>query len=181
VPSDQAGDRFRLLFDDYWADIAAYARRRLPPADAADLAAEVFLIAWRRLADVPEGPAARLWLFGVARRVHANELRARRRRDRLHGALIEAFERGPHSTPPTDANHLAAAMRTLSEQDRELLRLTAWEGLRPAEIAVVLGCSANAATIRVHRARNRLATALADEDERTAPMRTCTSAEGRHP
>jgi hypothetical protein len=47
----------------YRADYAL--RRTLSPDDAADILAETFLVAWRKLDQVPSGPDARLWLFGL--------------------------------------------------------------------------------------------------------------------
>lgn len=179
IPDVATRDRFRQLYDEHWADIAAYARRRLPDADAADLAAEVFLVAWRRIDAVPDGAAGRLWLFGVARRVHANHQRARRRRDRLNLALVEVFTQQRSEVSAPESLEAVSAMSSLSAKDQELLRLAAWEGLRPAEIAAVLGCSVNAATIRLHRARQRLAAVLRRESERSAGERTCRAEEGR--
>jgi RNA polymerase sigma-70 factor (ECF subfamily) len=53
-----------------------------------------------------------------------------------------------------------AALATLGERDREVLLLHAWDGLDNAEAATVLGCSANAFAVRLHRARRRFADAL---------------------
>ena len=55
---------------------------------------------------------------------------------------------------------LAAAFRSLSEADREILRLAAWEGLTVAAIGTVIGCSAVAAKARLYRARQRLSRKL---------------------
>jgi RNA polymerase sigma-70 factor (ECF subfamily) len=139
-------------------------RRTASPDDAADVLAETFLTAWRRLEDMPPGPQARLWLYGVARRVLANHHRGERRRSalagRLRADLAAAYQ------PPEYAGELAwiaAAFRRLPAADRELLALSSWEGLDPGQIAVVLGCSRNAARIRLHRARKRLADELAGE------------------
>lgn len=69
-------DRFRVLYAAHLNAILGYALRRVAaPEDAADVVAETFLIAWRRCADVPPGGEARLWLYGVARRVLANHVR----------------------------------------------------------------------------------------------------------
>jgi RNA polymerase sigma-70 factor (ECF subfamily) len=74
--TDDAHIRFRRLFDDAERDLLAYALRRVDrPEDAADVVAETFLVAWRRLDDVPPGAQARLWLYGVARRQLANQRR----------------------------------------------------------------------------------------------------------
>jgi RNA polymerase sigma-70 factor, ECF subfamily len=76
--------RFELLFERHRRSVLGYALRRVDePADAADVLAETFLVAWRRLGGVPEGDDARPWLLAVARRVLANQRRGERRRDSL--------------------------------------------------------------------------------------------------
>ena len=116
------------------------------------------------------GPDARLWLFGVARRLYANHRRAAARRDRLHAALAVSFRQV--EVPAGETLVVREALASLREEDREVLRLVSWEGLSPAELAPVLGCSPNAAAIRVHRARRRLATILEREAERSGSVRT---------
>ena len=151
-------DRFEHLYRSNYEAILGYARRRSGPDEAADVLAETFLVAWRRLDRVPEGDAARLWLYATARRVLANNERARRRRGRLDARLRES---SPNATAATgERGVLAAAFANLSAQDRELLSLAGWEGLDAKQIGTVLGCSANAARIRLHRARRRLASEL---------------------
>jgi DNA-directed RNA polymerase specialized sigma24 family protein len=79
-----AETRFRRLYAEHGREVLAYALRRTADAeDAADIAAETFLVAWRRTGEVPAGAEARLWLYGVARRTLANQRRGERRRDRL--------------------------------------------------------------------------------------------------
>jgi RNA polymerase sigma-70 factor (ECF subfamily) len=158
--------RFEAVYAANHAPILGYALRRTTrPEDAADVLAETFLTAWRRLDELPDGDGARLWLYGVARRVLANYYRGERRRsalaDRLRDEVTYAY-RPPELTG--ESAHLADALRRLSEQDRELLTLAAWEGLDYGQIAVVLGCSRNAVRIRLHRARGRLAAQLASQD-----------------
>ena len=86
--TDDAHIRFRRLFDDAERDLLAYALRRVDrPEDAADVVAETFLVAWRRLDDVPPGEQARLWLYGVARRQLANQRRGQLRRSQLADRL----------------------------------------------------------------------------------------------
>ena len=68
---DEGTDRFRQIYEAHYGAVSAYARRRLPDGDLAqDAVSETFLVAWRRLADVPTGPDTLPWLYGVARRVH---------------------------------------------------------------------------------------------------------------
>src|ERR1700733_4310110 len=116
--------RFEAAYAAHHGPVLGYVlRRTASPDDAADVLAETFLTAWRRLEDMPREPQSRLGLYGLAR--------------------------------------MAAACRALPAADRELLALSSWEGLDPGQIAVVLGCSRNAARIRLHRARKRFAGQLA--------------------
>ncbi len=156
-------ERFRIIYDAAYDDVWAYCRRRAPAAAAEDAAAETFTVAWRRLDDVPPPPGARPWLFGVARRVLANQRRGDQRRQRLHLRLVHDSSRRVAATPADQGVGLSTVMEalgTLSDDDQELLRLVAWEGLDNAEVAVVLSCSAGNVAVRLHRARKRLAKAL---------------------
>jgi RNA polymerase sigma-70 factor (ECF subfamily) len=170
---DERQRRFEAAYAAHHGPILGYLLRRTDnPDDAADALAEVFLTAWRRLADMPAGPQDRLWLYGVARRVLANYRRGERRRlalaDRLRADLVISYH------PPEYTGELArtaAAFSRLPEAERELLALTAWEGLDHGQIAVVLGCSRNAVRIRLHRARRRLAAELDRGPAGPAPSR----------
>jgi RNA polymerase sigma factor (sigma-70 family) len=168
-------ERFRELYADNYPLVLGYAMRRCPqPEDAADVVAETFLAAWRRLDDVPP-EHARAWLYGVARRVLANQLRGRRRRQRLGERLGEELRHFAAAAPELQRDgkleRAASAFASLTEQDREILALAAWEGLAGADIGRALGCSANAARIRLHRARRRFARRLAALDGGCAPAR----------
>jgi RNA polymerase sigma-70 factor (ECF subfamily) len=154
------GDRLEDLFEDHHRALLAYAARRLPTlADAEDVVAEVYLVAWRRLDDVPDGDAALPWLYGVARKTIGNQRRGLLRRGRLQERLEQTAER-PGMPPPDGSEPALAALERLSASDQELLRLIAWEELSHAEIAAVLGISVNAVAIRLHRARARFEQAL---------------------
>lgn len=151
-------------FDDWfvahYAAIAAFAHRRCAsPQDAEDATAEVFAVAWRRFAEVPDGDAGRLWLFGVARHVLANQRRGATRRLRLHGRLA-ALPRAHADPPALPGGALRDALATLRPGDRELLLLAAWEELSVGEIATVLRLPAPVVSTRLSRARKRLAAAL---------------------
>lgn len=145
--------RFEELYAAHVDAIRAYARRRAPGI-ADDVAAETFLIAWRRFDQVPRN--ALPWLYAVARNVLANE---RRKQHRTAPA-----ERADVAEPrlPTDPQ-LTAAFALLADDDREILRLVAWEGLGFGDVAAALGCSRVAARVRFHRAKRRLADLLAEE------------------
>jgi RNA polymerase sigma factor (sigma-70 family) len=164
--------RFGQLYRDQARAILAYALRRVEdPEDAADVVAETFLVAWRRLDEVPNDAGARLWLFGVARRVIANRHRAERRRTRLGERLAESL-RTDLATQPAPAGEAADALRAmggLDDDDRELLLLVSWEELSPGEVAKVLGISSLAARSRLHRARRRLRALLEQEESAGSP------------
>jgi RNA polymerase sigma-70 factor (ECF subfamily) len=157
--------RFEELYRRTRISVLGYlARRSRSPEDAADLLAEVYLIAWRRMDDVPAGEEARLWLFGVARRVLANH----HRRVRKELGLASALEASLRAVPPSFAadadprsDAVTEALARLSAKDRELLTLSAWEDLSPAEIAVVLGQRVGLVRVRLHRARKSLKAILA--------------------
>jgi RNA polymerase sigma-70 factor (ECF subfamily) len=157
------GDRLESLFEAHHRALLAYAARRSPTlADAEDVVAEVFLVAWRRLSEVPAGEEARPWLFGVARNTIANQRRGFTRRLRLQARLEQTTERPMTEVPVpnSDAEPALEALSRLSASDQELLRLAAWEELSHAEIAEVMGISVNAVAIRLHRARARFEQAL---------------------
>lgn len=166
VPVAAARDRaFRALVAQVHEPLTRYLIRRASVADAEDVLAETLLVLWRRLDDVPvEEPLP--WCYGVAARVLANARRGERRRQALAHRI--AIVDPPASIPaPEDrmegcerAEEVRAALAGLPESDREVLRLWAWESLAPAQIAVALGITPNAASIRLHRARGRLRAAL---------------------
>jgi RNA polymerase sigma factor (sigma-70 family) len=160
---DLAERRFVALYEENVDDLLAYARRRVPVAeDAADLVAETFLVAWRRLGEVPNGAEARLWLYGVARLTLSNQRRGELRRARLAQRLRSELTAAALAAPPARESGAAVmrALATLGEADRELLLLAGWEELAPREIARVLGIGTVAARSRLHRARRRLRKAM---------------------
>jgi RNA polymerase sigma-70 factor (ECF subfamily) len=151
------GARLDELIVKHVADVAAYCRWRcVSEEDAQDAVSEVFLIAWRRLGDVPDGDAGRVWLLATARRVISNERRARGRRHRLVERL-RLFETHEPVQWPVDLvpGDVADALRRLEPADREILLLAEWEGLNSTEIGAVMGCLAVTARGRLHRARQR--------------------------
>jgi RNA polymerase sigma-70 factor, ECF subfamily len=158
-PSSSAQRAFEGVFDRYSAEVAAYLRRRASPEEADDVFAETFLVAWRRFDAMPAQPLP--WLYGIARRALANHFRGRRRQAALMERL-KAFARIPDegSRANSETSHVLDALRRLSSSDQEILMLVAWENLRPEEAAAVLGCSAGAFRVRLHRARKHMARQL---------------------
>jgi len=153
-------ERFRRFYAAHFDALLAYALRRVSRReDAADVVADSFLVAWRRVGDLPPGDEARLWLYGVARKVLANQHRGGRRRERLGRRLKEQLSHSVVTDHAVDlAERLAVqdALSRLGELDREVLTLTVWEELEPREIAVILGVNAQAVRTRLSRARGRL-------------------------
>lgn len=158
--------RLERLFLEHATAVRAYARRRIGVACADDTVGEVFVIAWRRIDDVPGD--ALPWLLACARRVIANQRRGASRASRLTGRLASEAHSDVR-VGGTDVG-LASALNGLSDRDREVLLLIAWEGLSSVRAAAVLGCSPNAFAVRLHRARKRLADALSEQDTRHAAM-----------
>ena len=153
--------RFRAVFDTAYGPLCRYARHRgMAGADAEDLVAQTLEIAWRRIEDVPVADPVP-WLLAVARNLWRNQVRQVRRRSE-----ILARYRAPSPAAACDdparlePGVLRAAMASLSQGDQEVLRLVAWDGLTPAQVAIVLDCTAVAARSRLHRARTRLAARL---------------------
>ncbi len=156
----QTHDRARLerLYRDHAGSVYRFARQRVSPTDAEDVVCEVFAIAWRRL---PEVPAAEIgWLLGTARRVVADQLRARRRRHALADRAAVQLP-VPHGPDPArevvDRAEVDWVLSQLPARDQEVLRLLLVQDLTVGEIAAALHCRPNTASVRLRRARERLA------------------------
>jgi RNA polymerase sigma-70 factor (ECF subfamily) len=157
-------ERFEALYDAHRAALGAYCRRRVPGDLVEDVLAEIFVVAWRRFDQIPDGSELP-WLYGVARKVVANQRRGGVRRMRL---VVRVFAQqtnwnvdvGAESTVSEDVEPILDALASLAPSDQEVLRLRAWEELSGAEIAVVLGITIAAADMRLSRARRRLERAL---------------------
>jgi RNA polymerase sigma factor (sigma-70 family) len=155
-------ERFEAIFAAHYGDVHRYALRRAEPPLAEEVVNETFLVAWRRLEDVPED--ALPWLYGTARRVLANQRRSAGRSAALEERLAHS---GPLAGPPDPGEHMAdaqllrLALDRLSDHSREALMLVAWHGLSGARAARAAGCSKAAFAVRLHRARARLAAELA--------------------
>jgi len=149
-----ADSRFHEIYERHREDVALYVRRRVAADSVEDLVSETFLVCWRKLDEVPREPLP--WLYAVARKLLANHYRAAAHRELPGGArpADDAF-----SLIERD-DVLARAFARLSEADREVLRLVAWEQLPLREVAGTLGCSQVACRVRFHRAKRRLAVHL---------------------
>lgn len=160
---------FTALFEALYDDLVRFVQRRVDEPLVEDVVAEVFLVAWRRFSDVPDGVAhARPWLFAVARRTLANAHRGRRRAAAL-ALRVSTQPRAADDEEPAAVVHrvdLARAFAQLSPRDQEALALVAWDGLTPTEAAQILDVSVSAFSVRLSRARRRLRAHL---DHRPTP------------
>lgn len=154
-------DRFDALFNTTYPQVVAYARRRTrDAADADDVVAEIYATAWRRRDQLPGVEIPLAWLYGIGLNVIRNHRRSDDRHLRLVGAASTQAATAPLGTDPAESIRIRSALEPLPADDAELLRLVAWEGLSHREAGDVLGCTANAIGIRLHRARQRLDAAL---------------------
>jgi RNA polymerase sigma-70 factor (ECF subfamily) len=168
-------ERFTSLYRAHYGAVLRYTCRRTDPETARDVAAEVFLITWRKLSSVPANPAhVEPWLYGVARRTLANSDRSRRRSERLTARLshdVAADRQIPDlAVAVAEQNGLRLALDRLSLADQEVLRLIGWEELDLAGASVALGCSRAATAVRLHRARRRLDAAIRAVEPDAVPL-----------
>jgi RNA polymerase sigma-70 factor (ECF subfamily) len=150
-------DEFSDLFRQTAGRLHSYAVRQVGRDAADDVVSETYAIAWRRRERI--GIPALPWLFVVARNVASTMRRSKRRADQLWLTAVREQWRAASSESP-EAEVLArdvalAALGRCSATDREVLLLTAWDGLGPSDAAIVLGCSTRAFTVRLSRARAR--------------------------
>lgn len=154
-PRDRA---FTMLWQRYAPRVLAYALRHVDAAEADEVVAETFLVAWRRFADLPSPPLP--WLLVVARNTIANLHRSASRRT----ALQQQMQRVECLAEPVPAAEVSALQRAdvlaaldaLTPAEREALLLVAWDGLSVTEAARVAGCTTTAFHVRLFRARRRL-------------------------
>jgi RNA polymerase sigma-70 factor (ECF subfamily) len=149
--------RFEEVARDAVEPLRRFLARRTDPATAEDALAETLLVLWRRYDELPE--AVLPFAYGVARLSLANAERSARRQRRVAGKIATLDP--PREVPePVGDDRLAEAMAELPSGDAEVLRLWAWEQLTPSEIATVLEVTPNAASIRLHRAKEKLRESL---------------------
>jgi RNA polymerase sigma factor (sigma-70 family) len=179
-------ERFRALYDAAYPRVMAYCLRRARTReDAHDVVADVMLAAWRRLDELPDGPARLPWMLSAARRSLANHYRAADRRRRL----VERAAAQP-AAAPAEHDLVHEALTHLPSDQQEILTLSAWDDLDNHEIAVVLGITPALAAVRLHRARRRLARELgrlgfrgpaAESMQSESPLRTLEGVLGTPP
>jgi RNA polymerase sigma factor (sigma-70 family) len=178
---DDPEERFTELYDRHYRSVLGYALLRTEHGMAEDVSSETFLIAWRRLDELPE--PALPWLLGVARNLLYKQYHSGRRRQVLAERITAATTTDDLAGPDVaervvERDAAKAVLSALTEKDVEAIVLTTWYGLSPREASRVVGCSATTFTVRVHRARRRLARTLhgdaappADRGRRVAMVR----------
>ncbi|MEU7838068.1 MULTISPECIES: sigma-70 family RNA polymerase sigma factor [unclassified Nonomuraea] len=176
---DDPQERFTDLYDRHYRSVLGYALLRAERDAAEDVSSETFLVAWRRLDDLPEPPLP--WLLGVARNLLAKQRDSRHRRQALVDRITALTTSRDHvgwdvADHVIDRESALAALSALPEQDVEAMVFATWYGLPPEQAAAVMGCSVRTYNVRLHRARKRLATALRLEPGGTRPQGRTTSA-----
>ena len=171
--------RFQALYAEHVGAVARYAARRADAADVHDVVSEVFLVAWRRLDDVPDDPLP--WLLGTARGTIANRRRSALRRRSLGSRLaadpIWALATRTVEDAPEVDRRLLAAIRDLPDREREAFMLVAWDGLDARRAADAAGCTAATFRMRLHRARRRLRQSVAVFGPDNTTTDVCATAE----
>jgi len=183
TPVGRNREAFRSLYDRHYDAILAYFLRRTERSVAQDLTAEVFLVAWRRLEEMPPGEETILWLYGVAANVAAHQRRSVARSARLETRLRMVSSTEPSDEPEAQVvrraeyEQVLAAAAQLKPSDQEILRLAAWEELPHDQISRLLGVSVAAVDQRLHRAKKR----LAKEHRKQSALRLPRTEEGGRP
>ncbi len=171
--------RFRTIYDELYADLLSYCRRRVAPDEVDDLVAETMMVVWQRLDDVPASGAARPWVYAVARNLMRNHWRKGQRAGALRDVLVSELHRaqqrdaeagGAQALEYDQVQALVDGLHALKSKEQELIRLATWEELPHAEIALVLDCSINAVAIRLLRARSHLSQILGRDPRWTSPL-----------
>lgn len=160
---DDRRRRLEAVVAEVGVPLHRYLVRRADPGTADDVLGDVLLVLWRRVDDIPED-APLAWCYAVARRCLSNHVRGAQRQQRLLGRLARARPDQPVADDLDGPDELHAMLAALPATDAEVLRLWAWEDLAPREIAVVLGVTPNAVSIRLHRAKQRLREGLAAQE-----------------
>lgn len=173
---------FTDLYESLYPDLVRFVQRRAHPEHAEDVASEVFLVMWRRFADLPrETDDARAWAFGIARNILLNTRRGELRRQAL-GVRLADIPASDRDSPDVDAIasrvDMSTAWHRLSEVHQEALALAVFEDLNAPHAAVVLGISPVAFRLRLSRARRALRLHL---DHQPPPRRSTAGVPERTP
>jgi RNA polymerase sigma factor (sigma-70 family) len=162
MQTDLADQRFRETYQTNQRRVLAYFLRRTDATSARDGAAETFLVAWRRIDEVPSGDRTLPWLYGVARRVLANQRRSRNRYAAL-GQKLTGLDATEDESPEVivlrraEDREMLDAVARLRSEDQEIIELAVWDEVPHSQIAEMIGTSTHAITQRLHRITKQLA------------------------
>ncbi len=153
--------RFAEMYETFFRPLYGYCIRRATPDRVDDLVAETFLIAWRRIDDVPTGEEALPWLYAVAFKVLGNQWRSQTRQRRLEDKMSAIGTTHVSSTEDfivtgQESRQVLEAVSRLKRTDQEILKLAMWEEVSHADITVILGISPGAVKQRLYEARKNL-------------------------
>lgn len=161
VTAEAAAATFEAMYAANVRDVLAYCLRRASSADAHDITAEVFTVAWRRRGELPPSSETLPWLYGVAANVLKNQSRSTRRARNLVGKIGSQPERvvaGPEAQIVRRAEYeeVHRVIDSLKPKYREVLKLVEWEELPRHVVAEMLNVSRAAIDQRIHRAYAQL-------------------------
>ncbi len=146
--------------------LRAFVSRRVAGiANPDDIAQDVFMVAWHRFDHITTSvpPSSELaWLCGVAIRMRSHELRAAGRRSRTTERYATDRSRPEHERQLRDTfgsiearDLVERILAQLNDDDRTVLLAVLWDEMTTDEVAVMLGCSPQAARKRISRAYQR--------------------------
>jgi len=181
-PGDSYQETFESLYIEYRLQVLAYCTRRIDRSLASDACSETFLVAWRKVEDLPVPPQTLPFLYGVAAKVIANQRRTVRRKTRLDHKMrnlgvATAEDPSVVVIRAERDRQVEAAVRSLNSRDREIVMLYAWEELPRSAIAEMMGMTKSAVDQRIHRSYKRLGRTLGSLAQ--TQIHTSTFAEGR--
>lgn len=153
-------ERFQRVFRGHYSDVRRFVTRIVEPDDVDDVVADTFLVAWRRITEMPAEP--RVWLLSVARRTASNRRRSARRQRSVSERI--ATDRPPTQESGSQSSPTMEAFSELGLVDQQTLALVSWHDLNAREAAAVVGCTHAAFRVRLHRARKRLEARLHDDE-----------------
>ena len=161
MATEAAETMFEAMYAAHVREVLAYCLRRTAQAEAYDVTAEVFVVAWRRVAELPDGPEILPWLYGVAANVLKNQRRSTRRARNLAGKIglqAERFQPGPETQVVRRAEYeeVHRAIDSLKPKYREVIKLVEWEELPRDQVAELLSVSRATIDQRTHRAYQQL-------------------------
>jgi len=167
---DQRRRSFVALYEDHVDVVMSYCLRHLAPTNAEDAVSDTFLVAWRKLDEIP--PEPRGWLIVTARNTIRNRYRTQSRALALEDRLrqIARLAADPADVTAERRADLLTALESLTDDEREAILLVSWDGLTGVDAARALGCSHGALRVRVHRARQKMATAIGDAEPTTIAL-----------